>query len=94
MDEDKTLKVSAAKGLLANDRDPDGDALSVMQIRSGPEHGQIQWSADGSFTYTPQHNYAGSDRFEYVVGDAADGRSSAIVTLKVSNKPGSPARTS
>jgi VCBS repeat-containing protein len=82
MTEDKVLTIPAAKGLLINDRDPDGDALVVAQIRSGPEHGQLQWSADGSFTYTPEHNYAGSDRFEYVLRDAAGGQSSATVTLK------------
>jgi len=90
MHEDKLLKISAAKGLLANDRDPDGDALSVAQVRSGPAHGQIQWSADGSFTYTPEHNYAGTDRFEYVVRDTAGLESAATVTLKVSNTPDRP----
>jgi len=55
-----------------------------------PEHGQIQWSADGSFTYTPEHNYAGTDRFEYVVRDTAGLESAATVTLKVSNTPDRP----
>jgi len=88
--EDKTLIVAAAKGLLANDGDPERDALTVTHVHAGPSHGQLQWAADGSFTYTPEHNYSGTDRFEYVVRDAVGNEASAPVTLKVSSRPDSP----
>ena len=81
------LYVAAAKGVLANDRDPEGGALAVTQVRSGPSHGQIQWAANGSFTYTPEQNFAGTDSFEYVVRDRARQRGHRARHLQVSNSP-------
>ena len=88
--EDKVLRISAAKGLLANDLDPDGDALTIARVEPGPDHGQLEWAADGSFTYTPEHNYAGKVQFQYVVKDAVGAEATAAVTLKVSDTPDRP----
>src|SRR5262249_37363563 len=53
--EDTQLSI-AAPGVLGNDTDVDGDALSPILV-SGPAHGALALSTNGSFTYTPAANY-------------------------------------
>ena len=67
--------------VLANDSDPDGDALTTSVI-TGPTHGAVVHNADGSFTYTPTTNYNGSDSFTYQVSDATT-TSTATVTIAI-----------
>ncbi|HEX2923745.1 MAG TPA: LamG-like jellyroll fold domain-containing protein, partial [Chloroflexota bacterium] len=69
MAEDTTLSVSAP-GVLANDSDPDGDALDIS-LQSGPSHGTLALNANGSFNYTPTPNYNGTDSFTYKIGDGS-----------------------
>ena len=57
-----------AAGVLANDTDVDGDALTAVLV-SGPAHGSLTLNADGSFTYTPSANYNGPDSFTYKAND-------------------------
>jgi hypothetical protein len=67
--------------VLANDRDPDGDRLSVAQ-REGPDHGTVK--ADGAgFRYTPEATFVGTDSFTYTASDAYGGSSTATVTITV-----------
>lgn len=54
--------------LLANDVDPDGDALTVT-LTSQPAHGTLS-SAGGSYVYTPGAGFVGEDSFGYSVTDA------------------------
>lgn len=42
----------AAPGVIGNDEDPDGDALTATLI-DGPSHGTLDFHADGSFDYRP-----------------------------------------
>src|SRR5205823_715162 len=55
--EDTQLTVSAP-GVLANDSDVDGDALSAVLV-SGPSHGTLTLNGDGSFRYSTALNYNG-----------------------------------
>ncbi len=77
----QTLTVSAP-GLLANDTDPDGDALSVASSGS-PSHGTLSISADGWFSYTPDSGFTGTDSFPYYVtdGQATDGPITVSITV-------------
>jgi VCBS repeat-containing protein len=68
--------------LLANDSDVDGDALSA-DVLSGPSHGRLSVNTDGSFTYTPDANYNGSDSFTYRVSDGSLSSGAATVSLTV-----------
>jgi VCBS repeat-containing protein len=79
--EDGSLTVPAA-GLLGNDSDVDGDALTA-QLVSGPAHGTLTFNADGSFTYTPDADYSGSDSFTYKANDGTDDSAVATVDLTV-----------
>ena len=47
-----TLEVPAA-GVLSNDTDPEGDAITVYSVDDSATLGTVSWSADGSFSYTP-----------------------------------------
>jgi hypothetical protein len=68
-----TALVIAAPGVLANDSDVDGDALTSVLV-TGPAHGTLTLNANGSFTYTPDANYNGADSFTYKANDGtADG---------------------
>ncbi len=77
--EDKNLTVSAP-GLLSNDKDIDGDALTALPV-TGPEHGTLALNLDGSFTYTPAANYNGPDSFTYKANDG--GRDSNAATVSI-----------
>src|SRR5207249_4345054 len=81
-DEDVALTI-AAPGVLANDSDLDGDALTAMVV-TGPTHGSLTLNSDGSFTYTPAANYNGPDSFTY---RASDGSASATATASITVRP-------
>ena len=63
--EDTPLAV-AANGVLANDTDADGSALTPTVV-AGPANGSLTLNADGSFTYTPDDDFNGTDSFSYRV---------------------------
>jgi len=79
--EDGALAVPAP-GLLANDDDPEGDALAVALI-DDVSHGTLTLRADGSFQYTPHHDYAGPDAFTYRANDGSLDSNVATVTIDV-----------
>jgi hypothetical protein len=75
-----------APGVLANDSDPDGDALSAVLV-SGPAHGSLALSVNGSFTYTPATGYHGPDSFTYEASDGSLSSGSVTVTITVHAPP-------
>ncbi|HSM57101.1 MAG TPA: Ig-like domain-containing protein, partial [Candidatus Sulfomarinibacteraceae bacterium] len=72
----------AAPGVLANDSDPDGDALTAL-LDSAPGNGQLVLQPDGAFTYTPGADFAGSDTFSYRAADGDLQSEPATVTVHV-----------
>src|SRR5262249_3258876 len=81
---DSRLSVSAESGVLANDADANGDPLFAVLV-SGPTHGTLTLSLDGSFSYTPTATYSGSDSFTYQAGDGTAASATTTVTLTVQN---------
>jgi VCBS repeat-containing protein len=81
---DQALSVDASSGVLANDSDSDGDGLTAS-LASGPSNGSLQLNADGSFTYTPNAGYSGSDSFQYTAGDGAKKSAPTTVSLNITN---------
>lgn len=79
--EDIRLNVDAP-GLLGNDSDDDGDALTA-ELRSDPVFGTVTLNADGSFSYTPAPGFSGSDSFIYRADDGRDAGNDATVTITV-----------
>ncbi|BAV04820.1 thrombospondin type 3 repeat family [Filimonas lacunae] len=89
VNEDAVLNVSAANGVLANDTDADGDALTAA-IASQPAHGTLVMNADGSFVYTPDADYNGTDNFTYRVCDASQACTVGSVSITIAPQPDKP----
>ena len=75
-----TILIVPAPGLLDNDSDDDDDALTAVWV-SEPNNGTLNLNADGSFTYTPNTGFTGSDSFTYKANDGND--DSNIVTVNI-----------
>jgi hypothetical protein len=71
-----------APGILANDSDAEGDALTAVKA-TDPAHGTLAFAEDGSFTYTPTADYVGEDTFTYTVNDGRADSASTTVTIDV-----------
>ncbi len=69
-DEGGILIVSVADGVLDNDTDADGDALSAT-VETGATNGAVSLLSDGSFTYTHDGSETISDSFTYSVSDGS-----------------------
>ena len=68
--------------VLANDWDPDGDAIQVASVTQGA-NGSVVNNGDGTVTYTPNLNFNGTDSFTYQAYDGADYSTPATVTISV-----------
>ena len=67
--------------VLANDSDPEGDPLTAS-LETSPTGGTILFNSDGSFTYTPNQGFVGTDSFTYRVSDGS--RSTVgVVSIRV-----------
>jgi VCBS repeat-containing protein len=84
-DENTSLSVPAA-GVLGNDSDPDGDALTAV-LKSGPSSAaSFTLNADGSFVYTPATNFSDDkDSFTYKADDGSLESSETLVTITVTS---------
>lgn len=82
VNEDATLSTTAVSGVLANDTDADHDPLTVTLV-AGPTHGSLTLNGNGSFNYTPDANYFGSDSFTYKAHDADSDSGTATVSITV-----------
>jgi len=86
-DASETLQdVSVSGSVVANDSDADGDDLTVY-VEQGPENGSIEFSEDGTYTYTPDSGYSGQDSFTYEANDGNGGIDIATVTIAVAPNP-------
>jgi hypothetical protein len=74
--------------VVANDSDPDGDALTVATWTQAA-HGAVTKNANGTLRYTPAAGYVGGDSFSYTIHDGRGGSASASVamTVRLPNNP-------
>jgi Ca2+-binding RTX toxin-like protein len=77
--------VSVEIDVLANDRDPDGDELTLVDADPAG-FGAVSIDAN-RVRYTPQAAYAGIDRIRYTVHDASGRSDSATVAVEVRPSP-------
>jgi YVTN family beta-propeller protein len=77
-DEDMSVTIH----VLANDRDPDGDALSVVSLVQ-PAHGIATIDPDHTVAYTPEPRFHGIDTFAYTIADGREGTDTATVIVTV-----------
>jgi VCBS repeat-containing protein len=90
--EDTPLNVTIASGVLANDSDPDGDPITAALV-TGPTHGTLTLNANGSFVYTPNANYFGTDSFTYRANDGTSNSNNATVTITINSVNDPPVAT-
>ena len=81
VNENSVLTINAP-GILANDSDADGNALTAI-LANGPTNGVLSLNANGSFIYTPNTNYNGTDTFSYRANDGVANSGVAIVSITV-----------
>jgi hypothetical protein len=79
VDEDTTLDVPAT-GVLANDSDPQSDALTAVLV-SGTSG--LTLNTNGSFSYTPPANFSGAASFTYQANDGVFDSNTVTVNLTV-----------
>jgi len=92
--EDNTLTTSDLTGtttagvpnddsVLANDTDADGNGMQVI-LFDAPDYAQnFTLNPNGTFTYTPNANFNGTDTFTYKLCDVTPDCSTATVTVTV-----------
>ena len=81
IDEDGVLSVEVP-GVLGNDSDPEGDQLTAI-LETGASYGSVTLNGDGSFTYTPDPEFNGTDSFTYQASDGDATSNIATVTITV-----------
>jgi VCBS repeat-containing protein len=72
---------NVAGNVLGNDV---GSSLTAAVI-AGPTHGTLALAANGSFTYTPNAGFSGSDSFTYAATDASAQNATASVSITIGN---------
>jgi VCBS repeat-containing protein len=82
VDEDTPLIVTATTGVLANDTDPESDALTSI-LGTTTVHGTLTFNTNGGFTYLPAANFFGTDTFTYRASDGQSQSNIATVTIHV-----------
>ena len=85
--EDTSVTIPSAD----NDSDQDGnlDPLSVI-VLVDPSNGSVRNNRDGTFSYTPNNNYNGTDSFDYQICDTdglCDTATVAITVTPVNDPP-------
>ncbi|MCA9922384.1 MAG: tandem-95 repeat protein [Anaerolineales bacterium] len=68
--------------VLANDQDDDIGLLTAIEA-SQPAQGELNLRPDGTFTYTPDEDFYGTDSFTYFATDGRTNSNPATVTITV-----------
>ncbi|HEX8120625.1 MAG TPA: tandem-95 repeat protein, partial [Solirubrobacteraceae bacterium] len=92
-DEDTPLSKTAAAGVLGNDTDVDGDTLNAVVVASPSNSSSFTLHPDGSFDYTPNTNFHGTDSFTYKANDGALDSNTVTVNLTVNSINDAPVNT-
>ena len=74
--------------LLSNDKDVDGDKLTISSVQSAT-NGTVTLS-NGQVIFTPASNYSGLASFTYTISDGNGGMSTATVNLDIVAAPPPP----
>ena len=84
-----TPLIVSGPGVLANDVDPAGLALTAV-LDVGPTHGTLALQSNGGFTYTPNANFLGTDTFFYDAFNTASNSAGGAVSIVVGALPPPP----
>jgi hypothetical protein len=81
------LTRAVAASLLANDTDADAGTVLRILSHTNPTNGSISINPDGTFTYTPNNGFLGTDTFTYIAQDNK-GLNSGSATVAINVVPG------
>ena len=87
VDKNTVLSVGVGSGVLANDTDTDAGESSVATVVSGPADGTLVLASNGSFDYTPDPGFSGTDTFTYDVSDGAMTDTATVTVTVINNAP-------
>ena len=75
--------------LLNDDSDPDSGDPVTLTGNTSPAHGTLSLNSNGTFTYTPNAGFSGTDSFTYTVTDTDDPNNpkSATATVTITVGP-------
>jgi hypothetical protein len=76
-----------SRGVLANDIDPENNAITKATVLAGAINGTVVLNTDGSFTYTSNPGFLGIDSFTYKAFDALGASDVGAVTINVIDAP-------
>ncbi len=95
--------VPVTGNLLANDRDTDGDSISISFFNSVPvspggttittPNGSIQIDSAGTYIFTPNDGFIGVESLDYTIVDPSGNHASASFTVSVRDTETDPATT-
>jgi len=77
-----TLTASSEEGVLINDIHPENAALTAVLV-DPVKNGNLEFSANGSFSYTPNMGFVGPDSFTYQAYDGTSYTNIATVSISV-----------
>lgn len=78
---------TSSANLLANDVDPEGDALTLFTLLSATPSGSVITNSDGVISYQPVFGDTNMGGFSYVVADGKGGMATGLVTIAVLPDP-------
>jgi len=78
IDEDSTININ----VLSNDINASIAGFTPVVV-AAPQHGHLVVNADGTFSYTPDSNYSGTDSFSYTLSDGINQANIAQVSINV-----------
>jgi uncharacterized repeat protein (TIGR01451 family) len=83
--------VPVSGNVLTNDKDPDPGQTLTAALVNGPANGTLSLNPDGSYTYTPNTGYYGSDEFTYKACDNGSPQQCATTAVAINVlAPGAP----
>ena len=86
VNQNQTLTINAAHGVLTNDTHPNNDTKTAT-LRTNANYGQVTLNSNGSFSYIPNPGFVGTDSFIYKNTDSDGDFDLATVTINVTTPP-------
>jgi Concanavalin A-like lectin/glucanases superfamily/Bacterial Ig domain/Fibronectin type III domain len=80
---DTPLSVNAARGIFANDNDPDGNVFKLASINTAAVGNKLVLNPDGSFSFTPATGFVGTATFTYQITDGTLLSNTATISFQV-----------
>jgi Ca2+-binding RTX toxin-like protein len=87
--EDQVIIIDPAT-LLGNDRDSNGDPLTIISLDPFALNGRVAFDENGMIVFTPRANYNGVASFDYTISDGQGGTDTATVTVTIEPRNDAP----